>query len=707
MPARVHYTLMTKLFSKILPFLTAAIWAGSATVLFTRCKAVDPLHYEVFCHPFSWAKTAVGTVLAVLAAWIFRKHLAAVSRYALFPAILAAAGAAALPSFSGLLIALWSLAATLYFFLPMPWQFSLPPKLAAWSVAVLTILCWACGFFMQESALRTMYFLYSDWGIYLDGYIKIATGQASWGEILSVGDHWNPAVNLIMAFLTGFIAEPWAIFAVSSALIVSAGPLLYCLARKMQLPPEAALLCAAAGLFCPSLTHLHLGLFYGYHPIEWLIPAVLTFLIFQTTKNKAGMILCLIFACGIQETVFIWSFGFGLMLFLRKNTRWTAAAVMLLSVAAFIIIAWGILPAASADDGYYQTFQYAHLGNSPRELLLAPFLRPAVFWGALFKPGNLLFVLLLLLPAFPFAAQKPQWLFAALPLALAVMLKISYENKLSIVQWYGTDLTMFLLPAMVFGMSKLFREKRLTVGMAAWSCFAIFGGYLFFGKTLEAGYYSFKPLQERADRTAEITRLQNMIPAGAEVALPPRLNAHFFLTHTVRNFDQMDPVPEWRILDLGDSFVSQKEMTALREKLYFRQQEVPVATFNVNDRQYCVYRKGSEPWKPSFMLPDSIVQKIPHRPFKTDDDRLETRVLPDFSRRNIMLFFRLRDKVADDCKFQFHLRSQGRQFYYFTHWGNGLITPGTTPEKMWFTVTLPFPAGWNVVEDLRIKTTWR
>ena len=69
------------------------------------------------------------------------------------------------------------------------------------------------------------------------------------------------------------------------------------------------------------------------------------------------------------------------------------------------------------------------------------------------------------MPVFPFAAAAPRWLFAALPLSLAVMLKISYADKLSVVQWYGTDLTMFLLPAMVFGMVRLYQQKRLTAGI--------------------------------------------------------------------------------------------------------------------------------------------------------------------------------------------------------------------------------------------------
>ena len=127
----------------------------------------------------------------------------------------------------------------------------------------------------------------------------------------------------------------------------------------------------------------------------------------------------------------------------------------------------------------------------------------------------------------------------------------------------------------------------------------------------------------------------------------------------------------------------------------------------MDDRQFCVFRKGSVNWVLPFMLPDEKVQKLPLHPFKTDDERLEVRVLPLFSRRNITLFFRLREKRTEDCKFQFLLRAKGRQFYYFTHWGNGFITPGITPENTWFTVTLPFPAGWEIVEDLRIKTTWR
>ena len=683
----------------------AALWGWAQTAVFFGTRAVDPLHYAAYRTELPWHIPLIGAAVAAVVAWTFRRRIAGNAAALIFAAF-AVVSEQFCQGFTNVVLPLIWLAVALLHFFPGEWRDGLSPRAAAWSTGLLTAGAFAAGLWMQISAYCSMYLLYSDWGIYYDGYVKLASGKAPWQMWFSLGDHWNPAVNLVMTLLTGFFAHPYALFAASSALIASAGPLLYILARERKLPPAAALLCAVAGLASPVLTNQHLALFYGYHPIEWLIPAALGFFIARERHSRVGMTACLAFACGIQETVFVFLFG-GAALLLRKKKYRSAAIWGAGCIAAFCLIAWGILPRLTAQEGYFQSFQYAHLGANSRELLLSPVLRPEAFWGTLFRPANFQLLAILLLTILPFAAYAGEYVFAALPVFAAVLLKASYADAVTVVQWYALDATVWLLLAVVYGMARMRECGKLTTGAMACGAFAILAAWLFFGKTLEIGHYPFKPVRDRADRTAVVERIRKIIPPGAEVAASQRLRAQLFLSHKVCAWDRREPVPEWRILDFGDTTVRPEELTELREYLTETRRETPVATFNSNDRQFCIFRKNGGPWRLPFLLPDDSVRRFRAIELDAGHPSLEARAVPLPGKRQITVLFRRKTVNAPDCAFRFHLRAQNRHYYYSARWCNGVMTPRRTPENVWFAVRLPFPPGWTAVEDLRITAISR
>ena len=264
-------------------------------------------------------------------------------------------------------------------------------------------VCW--GFYMQYHAFRSFFLCYSDWGIYADAYMKLAYAGGSIGDWVSSGAHWNPGVNLLMAGLMKFCPLPEFIFLVNSSIIYSAAPLAYLLCRKKGLPQGYALFFAIAAILNPVYSNQSLSLFYGFHPINFMIPLLLCFFLFRETGKSVGMGIIFVLTLLVQETVFIFWIGYGIYLLFRK--RWfSGAALIVISFSFFILIISVVLPRAIGTNFYPQTFLFERLGNTPSEIVLSPILRPKAFWEICFQWQNFAFLLTLLVPFFYYVEVK-------------------------------------------------------------------------------------------------------------------------------------------------------------------------------------------------------------------------------------------------------------------------------------------------------------
>ncbi|MBR7104791.1 MAG: DUF2079 domain-containing protein, partial [Lentisphaeria bacterium] len=569
--------------------------------------------------------------------------------------------------------------------------------------SLLAAAVFCLGLEQQTVALDRMILLFNDWGIYFDGYRKLAENPGSgWGNWCSIGNHWNVCVNGIMAPLVGLFPRVITVFAVNSLLLASAAPLVYCLCRVKGLPRGIAAVCAAAAAFNPLLSNQHTTLLYGYHPVNFLLPAVLLFFIAREKKWKWAMVLCFLFCCGIKETFFVFASGSVLIFLCRK--KWKHAAVAAgVCAGLFLLVTHVLLPRCDGSGSYFQMFQYQGLGNSMGEVLLSPFMRPRAFWGMVFRPGNLSFLLLLLLPVLGTAWAAPRYLLAALPLLGGIIIKDTYQGKFNIVQQYGFEITVWLLIAMISGAAELYRQKRFSAGAAAALLFGSLAGFWFVGKTPVGGPYSFTAVRRIPDIRMLRERLTALIPADAVVAVSQKWAGQLVGTHRHLLMPVSAEKADYRVVDFSDSFASSGELMLLRDRLLAARSEHPVAMFNARGCRIIVFKRGNMPWQMPFIVagtPEKLAPRALVIPLKEPGMRARAVYVP--SSRKILIFFGVSSGCRRDAEISVELMFRGMKHFYRFNWGYGLypayaMTPGQS-----FVAELAVPSGWQSVEQLKI-----
>lgn len=489
-----------------------------------------------------------------------------------------------------------------------------------WLVALLYIgaVCW--GFYMQYHAYRSFFLCYFDWGIYADAYMKLAYAGGNLGNWFSSGDHWNPGVNLLMALLMKACPLPEFIFLFNSTVIYSAAPLAYLLCRKLSLSPVYALLFAIAAILNPVYSNQSLSLFYGFHPINYMIPLLMLFFLFRETGNRIGMGIVFGLSLLVQETVFIFWIGYGVYLLFRR--RWIpGTALILFSFSCFILITNIVLPRIVCTNTYPLTFLFDKLGNSPAEIALSPFLRPCTFWSICFQWQNFAFLLTLLTPFFFCIWLFPSLMIAVVPLLAGVCLRPSADVK-SVVLQYGIDsMTLFLALAVInlrrtldgdhsvlpgllnIGLKKKFPRRVIAAAAVSATALTILGSYYCFGMTARFGKYTYRRIANLPDGTALIREIKSKIPAQSRILTTMRLRGHFLFEYPTEYFTAPRKTGDVLVLDLTDSnFDSPGKLEQVRREIAADPRIVPLLTIPGDFKQFVVFLVRETP-QPGISLP--------------------------------------------------------------------------------------------------------
>jgi hypothetical protein len=112
----------------------------------------------------------------------------------------------------------------------------------------------------------------------------------------------------------------------------------------------------------------------------------------------------------------------------------------------------------------FQSGRFPELGNSAREILLSPILRPADFWGAILRPRCGCFLLCLAIPLGLRSLVRGWATLLATAAPLAVLLVWSHPPGTSIAFQYTTALIPVLFLAAMTGAAK--PDKTVAVGNA-------------------------------------------------------------------------------------------------------------------------------------------------------------------------------------------------------------------------------------------------
>ena len=461
-------------------------------------------------------------------------------------------------------------------------------------LAVLYVLpvCW--GWHLQEKSSRVLYLCYSDWGTYVESYLRLASGTASWKEWLSPGSHWNPLPNVIMALFVKIFRTPGPLFLFNSMLIYSAVPLVWILCRKKGMLPFHAFCFATAAALNPVYGNLSLCLFYGFHPIYFAIPCLLLFFIFRETGNRTGMIVCLIASLLLKETMMIFWFGYGIWLLSRR--KWLAGGLLSAGcLTGFFLLSSVILPRLIDTDHYPLIFLYSSLGNTPLDVIKSPFVKPDVFWGICFQWQNFAYLLTLMMPCFFCIWLFPDMMIAVLPLLAGICLRGSPEIK-SIMLQYGAETATLLLALaalnfhrirqgensrwtrlLLFGFRRLCPRGLLLFSLAAvMLTVSVFAHYSF--AQTNWGKCSFWPVETLLEQTEVIQEVRKMVPPGGRVLASERLRNHLMYQNPTEKYTEPQRSGDHLVLALYDRVEPVKKLEELRRQIAADPKIIPVGS---------------------------------------------------------------------------------------------------------------------------------
>jgi len=338
-------------------------------------------------------------------------------------------------------------------FLP-PQQYALPLTM------LLTTLCCTAGIIASSGAYQKMFLVMSDWGLYAQTSFNTWHGEimrGTWPVPTFSEGHFMPGFFFLFAPIYGLMPSPYTAFVCGALLLWGSAPLLYLLARKVDLTPWQSCGCAVVWLLAPSVSNMNLCIFYGFNAIYLFIPVLILFYLCCQKKYYKTALVLFFYSLLIKETVCIFWLGWGCVTFM-EGKRKTGIACAVIGAAGFLLATKILIPAFAAD-GYIFYNQYGHLGNGMVDIILSPVLRPDVFWSQLLRWNNLFFVVMLLLPVFPAAFNRPWLLLAGAPIIFFHFLRGS-ETIVNIFQHYQTENIIMITIAMILGLQKVTPEQR-------------------------------------------------------------------------------------------------------------------------------------------------------------------------------------------------------------------------------------------------------
>ena len=265
-------------------------------------------------------------------------------------------------------------------------------------------------------------------------------------------DHFNPGLLLLVP-LWSIFPSVYLFFVLQSVALASGGIFVWGIARQQGLGRLAGLLFGLAWLAQPVLGQMNVAYTYGWHPISLAIPLLLAAIWALTAHRQylalalavlamsmeEGVIVIVCLFCGVSAVSKMWplrtkasdasvgSRAYGL----------PAAVWLLLAVTCGLSF---VLVYRFSGIAEFQTARFATLGSTTAQVLLSPLLRPAEFWGSLFRWQKLYFLLSLWIPCFMLSLLRGWRTVLATALPLLVLLVWDHRPATSLAFQYASTL---------------------------------------------------------------------------------------------------------------------------------------------------------------------------------------------------------------------------------------------------------------------------
>jgi hypothetical protein len=243
---------------------------------------------------------------------------------------------------------------------------------------------------------------------------------------------------------------------------------IYGIARQLRVHAAAAAAWAAAYLLFPAVGQLNLNYSYGWHPVSLALPLILLAVWTWLRAWRRWALITTLLACSFQEDIAVilacLALAMALRAWLGRRPEQSSAALPLplppWPARAWLIVAaiFGMIFVAMFTFEPFarcQAGRFAELGHSPGEIVLAPLLRPAVFWGTLLRPRCGYFLLCLMVPLGLRALWRGWSMLLAAALPLGVLLAWNYPPATSIAFQYQTAVIPLLFLAAMVGAATL------------------------------------------------------------------------------------------------------------------------------------------------------------------------------------------------------------------------------------------------------------
>lgn len=335
-----------------------------------------------------------------------------------------------------------------------------PQKYALPLTIALSVTFCTAGIAASIDAYQKMFLIMSDWGLYTQTALNTWHGQVmhgTWPVANFSEGHFMPGFFFLFAPVYGLLPSPYTAFVAVALLLWGSALLLYLLARKVGLTPWQSCGCSVVWLLYPSVSNMNLCMFYGFNAVLLFIPVfVLFYLCDQKGYYKTAFAIFL-YSLLIKETIGVFWFGWGCVAFI-EGRRKTGIAYAAIGAASFLLASKVIIP-AFAPEGYIFYAQYGSLGNGIFDIMLSPVMRPEAFWSQILRLNNLFFVVMILLPVFPSALNRP-WLLLAGSLIVVFNFLRGSEMIVNIIQQYQTENIIMLAVAMILGLQKAAAGQR-------------------------------------------------------------------------------------------------------------------------------------------------------------------------------------------------------------------------------------------------------
>ena len=462
------------------------------------------------------------------------------------------------------------------------------------TVLVFTVLqvCWFA--FIQAKAVKILFMGYNDWGLYfniIDNTLKGKWFYADLAEGSFLPTHFEPGMVLLLAPYVWLFRTPGAFFVLTSALLFCGGIFVYLFARQLKISPLAALALAFCALLFPSLSNMNIAIFYGFHSLYVTIPLIFLYFYFFEKKNYIPAFCMFLISLTVKETVAIFWVGLGLVYLIRGNRKF---GLLLIVVACtyFLTIVKIVVPAISPQGTYDYSNRYSEYGGMV-DMLLAPFLKPGLFWGTLFRPHCIAFMLLLIIPLYTLLLSRPLLLLAG-GITIGFVCLQTNDQLQNISIWYQSEYVALLLACLVLNYRSLLdtcrqrtspwfralawkmdldscREKlpsAVILSLLTTACFS----YYFFGLSI-TGKNSVMPILGAESCDEDVRQLLQVIPPGIEVTSSTRIGAHLILRNPVSSgYLGERKLKDYVVFDVNDPlevrFIDPARFKLLKDKEY-------------------------------------------------------------------------------------------------------------------------------------------